>query len=379
MSGCDGCGAEERLYSAGRCHGCTLGARLDQLLADGDTVVDLGPLREVLVATQPPRAALRWITTPATAATLKRLAIGEVVLSHADLDGLGDTLAVGHLRAVLVAAGLLPARDEAVARLEVWVAAQLERVEPPEDRRVLEAFAIWWVLRRQRLRAARADTISTKTARGQIRRAVELCAFLRHHDATLAGCSQADIDLWLAGPPARRQVRDFLRWARRRRLCPDVSVVRREQGWPARRIDPDTHHELVRRLLDDDSLAVVDRVAGLFVACYGQTLARLVRLTVDDVTVDAEKVTIRFGRDAVVLPDPVAGLLARLVADRPGRATTAGTAERRWLFPGANPADTSIRSGSPTACNASVLILSSCAPPPCWTSPATCPRPSSPT
>ena len=335
---CGGCGIEERLYTAGRCHGCTLAARLDELLAsDSTAAVDLGSLRQLLLATGQPRAALRWIAKPATATALRRLADGDLVLSHAGLDELGDTLAVGHLRAVLVAAGLLPARDEAVARLEAWVAAHLDLVEPVEDRRVVEAFATWWVLRRQRIRAARTDTISTKTARRQIRRAIEFCAFLRDHDRTLATCTQADVDLWLAGPPARRHVRDFLRWAHRHRLCPDVTVVRRQQGWPARHIDVDSHQALVRRLLDDDGLAVVDRLAGLFVACYGQTPARLVRLTLDHVTLDDSPVTIRFGRDPITLPDPVAVLLARLVADRHGRATTADTGQSRWLFPGGQP------------------------------------------
>jgi hypothetical protein len=268
---CTVCGSEDRLYTVGRCWSCTLAARLDTLLVDGDgsPAEHLDGLRVALMATDRPRAALRWLAKPATRDILARLARDELDLTHAALDGLGGGKAVEFTRAVLVTAGVLPHRDEAMARLEAWVAARLAAIADPQDRRIVEAFATWWVVRRQRHREARAPTGQTDRARTEIAAAIAFLEFLHGHDWTLATCTQADVELWLSGPPGRGYARDFVRWAHRRRLCVELVIPHREQAWPARQLDPDTHLALVRRLLTDAGVPLGDRIAGLFVACYG--------------------------------------------------------------------------------------------------------------
>ena len=129
--------------------------------------------------------------------------------------------------------------------------------------------------------------------------AISFLAWLREHDLSLGTCTQAHIGLWLAGPPGRRHARDFLRWACRRRLAQDIDIIRRPDGVPGRSVDADAHLGLARRFAADATLALVDRVAGLFLLCDGQPLARMVRLTTGHVSADASATSIRFGRTEV--------------------------------------------------------------------------------
>lgn len=329
---CSGCGVEDRIYRNGHCWRCTLADVFDALTTGG--IVDLASLRTSLLATDRPRAVVRWLETSFAADSIRRLSTGELAMTHRGIDALGDTLAVSRLRAELVTAGLLAARNEIVAKLEVWITAQIDAIADTADRQMVDAFSTWWVLRRVRHRDTASETTNARWARKQIARAIEFLAFLHHHRLTMATCTQADVDLWLAGPPSRRGARDFVRWAHRRGLCSELVIAHRVQGWPTRQLAPGVHEQTVRRLLSDDTIGLVDRVSGLLVGCYGQLPARLVRLTVDDITIDDTAVTIRFGRDRVTLAEPVAVFVAALVETRRGRSATDSTAASRWLFPG---------------------------------------------
>lgn len=337
FSVCSGCGVEDRIYRNGHCWRCTLADVFDALTTGGS--VDLAPLRRSLLATDRPRAVVRWLETPFATNSIKRLSTGEMAMTHRAIDALGQTLAISRLRAELVSAGLLPARNEIVAKLEVWITAEVDAIADTADRQMVNAFSMWWVLRRVRHRDSAGETTNARWARKQIARAIEFLEFLHDHGLTLTTCTQADVDLWLAGPPSRRGARDFVRWAHRRGLCSELEIVKPTQGWPTRRLAPGVHEQTVRRLLSDDTIGLVDRVSGLLVGCYGQLPARLVRLTIDDITIDDitiddTTVTIRFGRDRVTLAEPVAVFVAALIETRRGRSATDSTAASRWLFPG---------------------------------------------
>lgn len=261
---CSVCGTEDRIYRKCRCWSCTLIDVFDTATVTTTsraTVVDLAALRASLLATDRPRAVVRWLETPFARRVLADLSSGELALTHVAIDSLGGSLAVGRLRSELGSAGLLPVRDEVLARLEAWVAARVDAIDDAEDRRVVDAFATWWVLRRARHRTTDAPTTNTRNARKQIARAIDLVAFLRSHHLTLATCTQADIDLWLTGPPSGRDARSFLRWAHRRGLCGELEIVHRVQAWPSRRVAPGAHEQIVRSLLTDESINLVDRVS----------------------------------------------------------------------------------------------------------------------
>lgn len=331
---CSVCHTEERIYESGRCIGCTLHHRLRHLL--GPSTV-LEPLVDSLVGSDQPRSALRWLAKAETQALLGAMVRGEMAATHDALDEAAFTPARERLRQVLVAAGVLPDRHEPSARLEAWIDDQLDRVEMAEDRKVLDAFANWWVLQRYRRRIDRTGTASADYARGQVRGAIGFLAWLRGHGVSLSACSQGHVELWMAGPAARREARDFLRWACRRRLASDIRIVGRPDQVPARSESAGHYLALGRRFADDDTLPLVDRVAGLLLLCYGQNLVRQARLKTADVVVGRDGTSLRFGATEIYLVDPIARLVRDLSAHPQGRARTAAPSVSPWLFGGALP------------------------------------------
>lgn len=328
---CAACGREDRIYRAGNCYRCVLVDEVDTLL-NGDPRLE--PLRNVIVNTDRPRSVFRWLHADTAQSALARIVAGDLELSHEAID---VNSAVRRLRGILVESGLLEERNEAIASLERWVQSLLHTVADPTNRRAVEAFATWWVIRRLRRRDGFRTTRDTSRPRAQIRRAVEFCAFLADRQTALADCDQETVEHFLADGPARHAVGAFLKWAHQHQLCRKFDVPVRHQPWPTRTLDPQRHQAIIDHLLDDDSLRASDRVAGLFVACYGQLGARIVRLTTDDIDIGDDRVLVRFGRDWIPLPEPIGGLARVLVAERRGRASTEQPGQSRWLFPGGMP------------------------------------------
>jgi hypothetical protein len=337
---CVGCEREDRIYRHGRCFGCVLDVRLDELLAGSDR---LEPLRAALRDSPSPRTVLRWLDSKIIAATIRAMSSGAAPLSHATLDTAGPQAAVSHLRAVLVESGLLEARDEQVARLEVFIDAQLRLVERPDDRKALDAFARWHVLRRHRQRMARADPrrgrVDAKDARNDVRYAVRFLVWLHDHDVTLAECTQRHVDEWVtSGPPSRILARDFVRWAVKRRLANGIDVASPRDQLPARSMTTDDLIALVRRFLDDDEIHAATRVAGLFVMCFGQPLTRIVALRRDEIVRRDGQDWVQFGGTPIELPEPIAVVVRDLLVDEAkGHATTGASGASDWLFPGGRP------------------------------------------
>ncbi|MFE4336437.1 hypothetical protein ACFRQM_45975 [Streptomyces sp. NPDC056831] len=52
-------------------------------------------------------------------------------------------MAVDYFRAVLVSDGVLPVRDEYMARLERWIEHKTAAIEDLEDRRLITTYARW--------------------------------------------------------------------------------------------------------------------------------------------------------------------------------------------------------------------------------------------
>lgn len=339
MSTCGTCGSEARLWDRARCTTCTLEHRLDSLFAGGrrDLAARLAPLRTVLLAHSSDRAALEWLCRPGSGRLLHRLFDGSVDLSHDGLDQVGTRVAE-HLRHVLVTAGVLDERDEHLARLERWLAGRLAAIEDRDDRHLVETYATWHVLRRRRQRAARTGSSgATTSARRNIGAAIALLEWLHHHDRPLAELTQADVDLWVTtGPPGRRCARAFLSWAAARKLAPRVTVPTRPHQLPSSTITASQLQAFVHRLVTDGSIPTVERTAGLLAALYGQPATRLVRLRLDHVTINGDRVTLRLGRHHVELPPVLAGLVAELVTHRRQRGLSA-PATNPWLFPGGHP------------------------------------------
>ena len=336
FSTCTSCASEARLRDRGLCITCVLQRRLDELfdIATVEIAARLAPLRASLTVPGSHRSTLDWLDRRGTV-LLSGLFHGTIPIEHRAFDQLASQPAE-HLRHLLIAAGILPARDEHVARLERWIDRQLAGIDNAEDRHLVETFATWHILRRRRQRAQPATELTSD--RRTITSTIELLAWLRAQRRPLAEITQTDIDRWLTtGPRRKHTVRRFLLWAHARRLARAVDIASPSVKPPTAAITNAELREFVHRLATDTSLSTVDRVGGLLVALYGQPATRIARLAVTDVTILDDAVLLRLGRHDVELPPVLAGLVTELLADRRGVARTGNPCTSRWLFAGAQP------------------------------------------
>ncbi|WP_329375151.1 hypothetical protein [Streptomyces sp. NBC_01483] len=94
---------------------------------------------------------------------------------------------------------------------------------------------------------------------------------------------------------------------------------------------------LVHRFLHVDSIATVDRVAGLLVLLYGQPLTKIASLTTSQVLTTEEGVRLALGPHPVAVPPPLDHLLLGLTEDRDGALVLGQSTDHPWLLPGTHP------------------------------------------
>jgi integrase len=100
---------------------------------------------------------------------------------------------------------------------------------------------------------------------------------------------------------------------------------------------------IAKRCLTHNSLPYRLRLVGTLVLLYGQQASAIARLRRSDVTRASGLVSIRLGRDAVVLDEPLATIAAELAAAAVPDAQPRGIARAfnaegdGWLFPGRGP------------------------------------------
>ncbi len=337
---CADCGTEDKLYEKGRCARCSLRRRARDLLSAGTGIIpaQLSGVFDAVTAARQPRSALNWLRKGAGAVLLADVAAGRLAISHDALDDCPHPRAADYLRHMLTAAGALPARDEELARAGQWLAAVLEAIEAAADRRLVQAYATWQVMRRLRASAAAAARPRTPTAhaRNNIRAAASLLAWLRGRGTELAACGQADIDQWLRTGPSACQARDFLAWAAAGGHCHKLSIPAppRAAG-PA--ISQDQRWALTARLLHDTALDPTDRVAGCLLLLYGQPLSRVAAMTTSQITRRDGQACLRLGRHDVPVPGPLASAVDQLVSGGRSYRGVGSPPATTWLFPGHLP------------------------------------------
>jgi len=338
---CPGCGERSQNRSR-RCGRCSLLRQLGDLLADhtGRVRPQLQALHQHLAHHDRPDTVLAWLNKPTAPAILRELVAGARPLSHATLDEMPDSKPLRHLRAMLVATGALPTRDEQMARLERWITATIAQRDDTEERQLLHRYAVWHVLRRLRRRIREAGTTygQVVAARRNINAAMTLLDWLACRGQTLTTARQDDLEAWLvsAEATARADAGNFIRWARRQKLTALEFPAVRWRG-PTGVIDTETRWKRARQLLHDDSIKPEDRVAGLLVVLYAQTAAAISRLTLDHVKTGNEQVRLQLGREPIALPAPVDALVQQLIATRRGHAALGDQGTSPWLFPGGRP------------------------------------------
>lgn len=289
---CGRCGREWNLVN-GQCEWCQLGDVLDELLV-GE--VDLQVLRARLLDAARPDHLIIWLYRDHARNLLRGLATAAIPLTHDALDGFEARAAADHLRGLLVAVGLLPGRDEALAHFDRWVVEHLaEHATTEADLKVLGQFAAWRLrpdLARKATQAALTDG-QVNNATQRLRVAGAILTWLHGRDSELASCTQADVDAWMATPPStRRHATPFLRWAMETKRAPKLDLRPGRLG-TARVLDHSERLEILRRLLDPATGYLHHRVAALILVLLGQPFTRIAALRVSDVVVDNDGVNLR--------------------------------------------------------------------------------------
>ncbi|HEX3539317.1 MAG TPA: hypothetical protein VHT75_02630, partial [Acidimicrobiales bacterium] len=230
---------------------------------------------------------------------------------------------------------ILPARDRYLAAYERWAAGRLETIGDADHRRLIAAYLRWHHRPRLETLAANGQLTESRysTARAQTNIAIALLTWLDQRGSRLASCEQSDIDTWFAGGPSTRiHSRPFIRWAIRTRRCPTFTLPADRQGTPTA-IPESRRIELLARLLADDTIDLLDRVAGILVLLYALPASRINRLRLIDFQNSADGLTLRLGTNTVFVPAPLTDLIQQL-ADSRGHLNGAGHPANGWLFPG---------------------------------------------
>lgn len=288
-----------------------------------------------------PLSILTWLytrkdNTGSAEDLLRRLGRGEIELTHEAFHTLQPWRAAAHLRELLMACGILPLIDKQICLVESWLVGNLAATTDPEHTQIVRRFATWDVLPKLRARADRRPLTpgSRKYASDQIKHATAFLSWPDGHGRDLATCRQTDIDLWHVehNEHGRNTVRPFLLW------CQTNKLTRRFQlpSPPTRRgtpLSPNERLELLGQLLTDDRQPLRSRVAALIVLLYAQPCSRVVRLTIDDVIQNGDRVLLRLGEPPSPVPSPFAELLLTW-ADNRDNMNTATNRDSRWLFPG---------------------------------------------
>ncbi|OXY95873.1 hypothetical protein BEH93_33925 [Streptomyces sp. 2R] len=343
-SACTRCRFPGDLYTAGLCARCVLADRVDELLAParGETARQLRPLAEALGAAPYPRSVLAWLHRHSAAALLAGLAAEGQALTHEMLDRLPRMKATRYVRELLVGTGVLPARQENLARLEAWTSSFTGAL-PAGQARLVGPYARWQIVRDARRRAARrpySSRAADADVRG-IRIAAAFTAWLDHEGLGLAELTQADLDRWLTGHPTmHRGTRAFIRWAISRRLT-DRHLAAAAPCWPfpSDFLGTDELDAQLSRCLNDTGLPREVRIAGALSRLYALPLTRIVTLTADRYTQGANgHGYLTLERNPVLLPPKLARLIREQIT---GAASTSMVSPRPesppFLMPGRIP------------------------------------------
>ncbi|MEV7393399.1 hypothetical protein [Streptomyces sp. NPDC091215] len=334
---CAGCGSTAKLFHYALCTSCAARRRLTSVLSTGHDSMrpELEPVLDALLHTSPTTLMRALQADRPTHMLLTALATSPGPVTHATLDRLRPVKAVQVLRATLVAGGALPERDEHLATLDRWLSRTYARVPHADDQRQVRSYITWTHLRRLRRLAERKPVAYGQivSVRQEVRNIVRLLEWLHQHDVSLGECTQEHLDTWLAeGADARSLVRVFLNWTGRRGYTRPLQTPMPSTDFTINLLAADQRWAMVRHLISDEELHVVDRAAGLMLLLFAQPTSRITQLTTDDVTDHGDKVTLRLGRVPVDLPPPLDDLVLQLARRRKGHASLDG--QTKWLFPG---------------------------------------------
>lgn len=341
---CRRCGYPGDIYADGFCARCVAQDRVRDLLSDEDGIVrpQLQPLADQLGAAREPWSVLSWTRRSDAARLLAGLATQHRELTHELLDDLPQEPRTFYIRELLVAAGVLPKRQEDFARLRLWIRDTLTDL-PSHHARVIRPFAEWGVLRVARRRADKGDYTpnAAYVDRTHIRAAIKFMNWLDDNSIPLADLSQEVFDLWVTSNSTQVPgTSAFIRWAVARRVTGKLTVPSKRYGLPSRFLPSEELNEQLRRCLNDDSLPLEARIIGSLTSLYALPTTRIVRLTTDRFHRESDDAYLTIDRHPVLLPPRLAALIEKQIASPSCRTSVLQQPHNGapgFLFPGRPP------------------------------------------
>jgi hypothetical protein len=330
---CSRCGTEWELVK-GLCEWCQVGDVLDDLLA-GD--VELSALRARLVAVARPDRTIHWLRGSHQKRLLRQLATCIIPLSHEGLDGFEPRRPAEHVRGLLVATGLLPCRDEHLARFDRYVSERLASFAATNEHEKMLVLYARWQLRpklvsRSELKPLSQEQVASSTR--CLRVVAQLLAWLGERGHELGDCTQPELDEWFCTSPGSCSGgRVFVRWAIRTRRCPTLVIPVARASASCRALDDTERRDILIQQLNPATGHLEHRVAVMFMVLLGQRFTAIAKLRLDDVIIENGGVGVRLGQGVTPVPPPFGAMVEELVARRPN-LNTAINPTSPWLFPG---------------------------------------------
>jgi hypothetical protein len=214
----------------------------------------------------------------------------------------------------------------------------LSSISEPDVRTEIGVYLAWRHSRDLSVHAAagRVTASAANRARDETNAALRFLRFVSGRGHTLRDLEQKDVDAWFASARNPTSATAFLVFAMARRRCMRVQLPKtRLRSSPG--TAPSRLKAIATRLISDESLDLADRVAGLIVVLFAQPVTRVAALEIGHISDVDGSLALALGSDPVCLPEPVANLLSRYLAER-SRMNTVNT-KTVFLFPGGRPGE----------------------------------------
>jgi len=258
-------------------------------------------------------------------------------LSHVFLDHAGSEQATLAVRSLLVDAGLLPQRDNHLARFEQWIVSTAEEIPEQKERIAFIQFARWRHLRRLRKYSAPIPGSLTTSSRRELHLVIELLNWLRDQGRQLDSLTQADIERWRSSGSAEKyRVKAFLRWAHNNKLVRKVEIYRPPRTPVGVTGTSETERfRLLSNILNPESaVPVATRFSAALVLLFGARPQHITALKVSDVIIAGPEIHLRLGKEPVLLPHVLRDLAIATFAQRSAPRLLGPTSDSQWLIPG---------------------------------------------
>lgn len=337
---CRRCGKNEHLRQSLLCDRCEANGKINVLfpkpLIDSDPRIEL--LRTACLKADPGRA-LSTFQSKTSVTLLQRLLTAPGQLDHAAIDEAGTEAKTRAIRAFLVEHGLLPQRDEFLARFETWIAHAAVTVLNPHERSAFIQFSRWRHLRVLRQQESRVRSVQADGRRHELKVVLHFLHWVRTRGDNLSRVTQGHIDRWLVeGPISRRMIQPFLAWSRRNHYCTRLAVPPIPRS-PLNITGSDESERLrlLTKTLGTTSLDPRTRLAAVLVLLYGIRTHRIVQLQTTDFFTDDGALFVSLGSQPLELPPAIGKVASQALATRDATRMFGPVEDHKWLISGTRP------------------------------------------